>query len=183
MIDIDTFKAGATKFRRNAKRMGVNRRMSTLLDIYAYAHFGRPYSVMHNLINTRHVPAPAFPPTHLEAAGEKWGLDPALILEAMEVQPPRERPAVPGEELTVERLAELLSRFQDAASQLDLGEAAADDLFCRAYLDCPLDDVLAALEAGESVEISPTPEYLVAACAFLDVSVRQAMAAFGRVGR
>ena len=39
------FKNHATRFRKNAKKLGLGFPLPTLLDIYAYAHYGRPYCV------------------------------------------------------------------------------------------------------------------------------------------
>lgn len=182
MIDLDTFKAAATTFRRRAKQMGFNRRMTTLLDLYAYAHFGRPYAVMHHLISTRQVATPPFPPPHLASAGERYGVDPVRLLEVLS---PCNASAETREALTFEILADRLAGFQEAAQafEVKLGEEAIEDFFCRAHFDCPLDDVLAALESGDSVTIGQQPEFLASACLFLNVSVRQAMTVFAQIGR
>ena len=171
------FKNYATRFRKNAKKLGLGFPLTTLLDIYAYAHYGRPYCVVHSMANRCDLPAPAFPPYYLEMTAARFGVAPALILECMDFELNRASP--PPLLISAEEFRERVQRFRQVAPSqgIKLKMTTANDLFSRAYFARAYAPVVAALRAGKPLSWPYRPEFLGAACVLYGVDPRKVLAA------
>jgi hypothetical protein len=176
MIDSDQFKDHATRFRRRAKKMGFEFQLTTLLDIYSYAHYGLPYNAMRS---RGWVPEPEFPPPYLEEVAAEYETPADRILEALEGVPMRDPAPEPPEEVwTAEEFRLATKHFRDVAPTqgIRLKMTAANDLYSRMYFDRPYAEVMGSLRDGEPLRRQPDPDYLDAACALFGVDVRKAHA-------
>jgi hypothetical protein len=185
MIDLHAFKSDATRFRKAARRLGFERQMATLLDIYSYSYFNLSYARMHSQLSHGHLPQPAFPPRFLETTAAWYGCDPALILEAMDVRRVGGIDQRTGTTLLgPEAWEQAAGRFEKAARAAGLGlsSSALQDLFSLAYFDQPFDEIQEALAHGDKLALPAEPAYLGAACVLFDVEERRVLPFFRNKG-
>lgn len=179
MIDAADFKMRATWFRKQAKKLGMDRPLSTLLDIFTYAHYGRAYAAVYSMADRQGVAEPARPPPFIEITAVRFGIEPAMILGALEPQLRRESRPAPPQSIGAEAFQARVKRFRQIAPGhgVKLKMTAASDLFSRAYFDRAYAPVVAALRAGEPFALPRTPEFLGAACALYGVDPRKVLVA------
>jgi hypothetical protein len=169
VISTERFKQDATRFRKRAQKLEFALPLVTLLNMYSWAHYGAPYSVVHA---RGQVDEPQFPPPFLENAAWRFDVEAARILEALEQIPRKPDPRQAWDtHLTAESFRSKAKVFREVAVShgIKLKMTSLNDLFALMLFDRRYSAVMAALGAGKQVGWSAYPEYLVAACAMYGV--------------
>lgn len=187
MLNAANFKINATLFRKAAKEMELPFSLCQLLNIYAYAHYGRVYSAAHHIANKQLLPLPTFPPPYLSKAAERYDLDEAQILNVLEVCDVNSHASMSyATDISGDQFKWTAKCFRAHASDLGikLKMTAMNDLFSRAYFDRPYSVIVGMLGSGNAaMNLDWRPAYFSAACVFYNVDPDIASEAFHRVAQ
>jgi hypothetical protein len=187
MINAAGLKKNATLFRKAAQEMDMPFPLCQLLDIYAYAHYGRAYAAAHRIADEQLLPLPVFPPPFLNMVVERYDVDGDDILDALEA---RDVVAQPRTSYATDISADLFKwtakcfRAHAADMGIKLKMTAMNDFFSRAHFDRPYSVVAGALSSGNAqLNLDWQPTYLAAASAFFNVDLNTAEEAFYRAAQ
>ncbi len=188
MLNAAGLKKNATLFRKNAQKMELPFSLCQLLDIYAYAHYGRAYAAAHRIADEQLLPLPVFPAPFLSMAAERYDIDEADLLDVLDV---REGNPSAREPYAINVSADLFTwsakcfRIHAADQGIKLKMTAANDLFSRAHFDRPYSAIVGLLRSGnaEAMDLEWCPAFLGAACAFYNVDPDNAYQAFEMVAQ
>ncbi len=187
MLNAANFKINATLFRKAAKEMELPFSLCQLLNIYAYAHYGRVYSAAHHIANKQLLPLPTFPPPYLSKAAERYDLDEAQILNVLEkCDINSEASATYATEITGDPFKWAAKCFRAHASDLGikLKMTAMNDLFSSAHFNRPYSVIVGLLNSSNAeMNLDKRPAFFDTACAFYHVDPDIALEAFHRVAQ
>ena len=187
MINAAGLKKNATIFRKAAKEMDLPFSLCQLLDIYAYAHYGRAYAAVHRIADEQLLPLPVFPPPFLSMVTERFDLDGDDILDALEA---RDIDSQARTSYATDISADLFKwtakcfRAHAADLGIKLKMTAMNDFFSRAHFDRPYSVIAGLLGSGNAeLNLNWHPAYLSAASAFFNVDPDTAEEAFYRTAQ
>lgn len=187
MINAAGLKKNATLFRKAAKEIELPFSLCQLLDIYAYAHYGRAYAAAHRIADEQLLPPPVFPPPFLAMTAERYDIDEADILEVLELRDVNAQARVSyAMNISADLFKWTVKCFRAHAADfgIKLKMTAMNDLFSRAHFDRPYAVIAGLLVAGNAeLNLDWRPAFFNAACSFYNVDPEDASEAFYRAAK